>query len=185
VSGGVLILVGLLLGFIGVRSLRLTMLLVGFGAGWFLAEVFDAQRTTALLIGAAAGVVLLFTAILAARIIFFVLGGVTGVVVGAKLFYVVDRGDSSLILAFVFIPAVAISGAFLAERWREKFMRWATAAAGAALALSGLGLFAPKTLGALANPDEGAAQAVSFLAWVALGAVMLVFQKRQAAKDDD
>ena len=138
-SGVVLILIGLVLGFVGVRSLKLSMALVGFAAGWFLADVFDSSATTDLLIGLAGAVTLFLLTLFAARLIFWLLGAVTGVVVGAKLFFVVDQGDSSLVLAFVFIPAVALAGAFLAERMRHRFMRWATAAAGAALTLSGLG----------------------------------------------
>ncbi|MET0839038.1 MAG: hypothetical protein ABWY19_09680, partial [Marmoricola sp.] len=113
----------------------------------------------------------------------WILGAVTGVVVGAKLYFVVDQGDSSLVLALVFIPAVALAGAFLAEKMRQRFMRWATAAAGSALTLSGLGLMAPSALGFLRNPNEPAKQTTSFLIWVALGIFMVVVQKRQQADD--
>ena len=160
------------------------MALVGFAAGWFLADVFDASATTDILIGLAGAVILFFVALVAVRFIFWVLGAVTGVVVGAKLFFVVDQGDSSLVLAFVFIPAVAIAGAFLAERMRHRFMRWATAAAGAALTLSGLGLVAPSSLGFLRDPNKPATQTTSFLIWVALGIVMVVVQKRHQKADD-
>jgi len=183
-SGVVLVLIGLVLGFVGVRSLKLTMALVGFAAGWFLAAVFDSPATTAVLIGLAGAVVLFLLALFAVRVIFFVLGAVTGVVVGAKLFFVVDQGDSSLVLAFVFIPAVALAGAFLAERVRQPFMRWATAAAGAALTLSGLGLIAPSSLGFLRDPDKPATQTTSFLLWVALAIAMVLVQKRRKNADD-
>ncbi len=183
-SGVVLILIGLVLGFVGVRSLKLTMALVGFAAGWFLAAVFDSSTAaTNLLVGLAGAVILFFVALLAVRFIFWVLGAVTGVVVGAKLFFVVDQGDSSLVLALVFIPAVAIAGAFLAEKMRHRFMRWATAAAGAALTLSGLGLVAPSSMGFLRDPNKPATQTTSFLIWVALGIFMVVVQKRQKADD--
>jgi len=183
-SGVVLILIGLALGFVGVRSLKLTMALVGFAAGWFLAAVFDSSATTNLLVGLATAVILFFVALFAVRFIFWVLGAVTGVVVGAKLFFVVDQGDSSLVLAFVFIPAVALAGAFLAERLRHRFMRWATAAAGAALTLSGLGLVAPSSMGFLRDPNKPATQTTSFLIWVALGIFMVVVQKRHQSADD-
>ena len=98
-SGVVLILIGLVLGFVGVRSLKLSMALVGFAAGWFLADVFDSSATTDLLIGLAGAVTLFLLTLFAARLIFWLLGAVTGVVVGAKLFFVVDQGDSSLVLA--------------------------------------------------------------------------------------
>jgi hypothetical protein len=183
-SGVVLVLIGLVLGFVGVRSLKLSMALVGFAAGWFLADVFDSSATTDILIGLAGAVSAFLLTLFAARLIFWLLGAVTGVVVGAKLFFVVDQGDSSLVLAFVFIPAVAIAGAFLAEKMRHRFMRWATAAAGAALTLSGLGLVAPSSLGFLRDPQKPSTQTMSFVIWVALGIFMVAVQKRHQSSDE-
>ena len=176
-SGDILILVGLVLGLTGAWSLRLTVALLGFGAGWLVANAFEASTWTALGVGAASGVLALVTAVLASRVVVFLLGLMAGAIVGAKLFLVLDQGDASLVLATVFIPAVALSCAYLAGRWRAGFIGWATAAAGAALTLSGLGLVWPSTLRLLHNPDEPGRQAVSALAWVALAVVMRLVQR--------
>jgi hypothetical protein len=177
-SGDILIVVGLLLGLTGVWSLRLTVMLLGFGAGWLVADAFEVSRWTALGVGLAVGVIALATAVLASKVVVLLLGLMAGAVVGAKLFLVVDRGDASLVLAVVFIPAVALSCGYLAGRWRTRFLAWATAAAGAALALSGLGLLWPSGLRLLHNPDQPGKQAVSAVVWVVLAVLMRLVQRR-------
>ena len=177
-SGEILLLVGLVLGLTGVWSLRLSLMLLGFGAGWLVANAFDASTGTALLVGAAAGVVALLTAVLASRFVVFILGLMTGAVVGAKLLLVLDTGEANLLLGVVFIPAVALSCGYLASRWRTTFIGWATAAAGAAMALSGLGLVWPSALEFLHNPHSSDRQALSVAAWAGLTVVMRLVQRR-------
>ena len=177
-SGDILILVGLALGLTGVWSLRLAVALVGFGAGWLVADAFEASTWAALGAGAAAGVVALLVAVLASKVVVFLLGLMAGAVVGAKLFLVLDPGEASLVLAAVFIPAVSLSCGYLAGRWRTRFIGWATAAAGAALTLSGLGLVWPSALRLLHNPDRLDRQAVSAVVWVALAVAMRLVQRR-------
>ena len=46
----VLLVVGLVLCFAGARSLRLTILIAGFGLSWLLADAFDASTTTTFLV---------------------------------------------------------------------------------------------------------------------------------------
>jgi hypothetical protein len=67
---------------------------------------------------------------------------------------------------------------------RHRFMRWATAAAGAALTLSGLGLVAPSSLGFLRDPQKPSTQTMSFVIWVALGIFMVAVQKRHQSSDE-
>jgi hypothetical protein len=177
-SGDILILVGLVLGLTGVWSLRLSVALLGFGAGWLVSDALEAPTWTSLLVGLGAGVVALLTAILAAKVVVFMLGLMTGAVVGAKLFLVLDRGDASPVLAVVFIPAVALSCGYLAGRWRTRFVGWAAAAAGAALTLSGVGLLWSSGLGLLHDPDRLDRQAISLGSWVALAVVMRLVQRR-------
>lgn len=177
-SGDILILVGVVLGLTGVWSLRLTVMLVGFGAGWVVADAFEAPTGLALLVGLGVGLIALLAAVFASKLVVFLLGTMTGAIVGAKLFLVLETGEANLVLAIVFIPAVALSGGYLAGRWRTRFIGWATAAAGAALTLSGLGLVWPSALRFLHNPDRLDGQAISALSWVVLAVVMRLIQRR-------
>lgn len=177
-SGDILILVGLVLGLSGVWSLRLAVMLLGFGAGWLVADTLGATTWVALGVGACVGVITLLTALVAAGLVVFLLGTMTGAIVGAKLFLVLDQGDASRVLAIVFIPAVALSCGYLAGRWRTTFIGWATAAAGAALTLSGLGLVWPSALRFLHNPDRLDQQALSALTWLGLAVAMRLGQRR-------
>ena len=56
---------------------------------------------------------LLFT-ILLARFVFFAAGLVLGGAIGTTLFEVLDQGETSWLLAIVFIPTMAVVGGFLA-----------------------------------------------------------------------
>ena len=49
-SGGILILIGMLLCLAGAWSVRMAVLAAGFGVSWLLADTFGASTTTALLI---------------------------------------------------------------------------------------------------------------------------------------
>jgi len=49
-SGLMMIVIGLVLGLAGGWSIRTVLMLVGFGAGWLLANVFDANLLVSLVI---------------------------------------------------------------------------------------------------------------------------------------
>lgn len=168
-SGGVLILIGLLLCLTGAWSVRLAVLAAGFGASWLVADTFDSSTSTALLVSAAGALIVFLLSLVMSKLMFFFVGGVVGAVVGAKLFVVLDGGDASVLLAVVFIPAVAFLFAFLAQRWSRTFLAWATAFGGAAIALTGLGRLAPDQFDALLTPDSTTDRVVFCVAWLVLG----------------
>lgn len=177
-----MLLVGLVIGVAGVWSLRLVIVVCGFGAAWLLADGLEASLGASLIIGLAGAALALVLAIVAAKFLFVAFGLIVGAVVGAKLFVLLDHGDASIVLALVFVPAVAVSFAVLAAKARTRFIGWATAIAGAALVLSGLGLLAPDTLGLLHDPDDAAEQVVSGVLWVALAVAARLAQRRLIGK---
>ena len=134
-----MVLVGLMLAMAGIWSVRLVLVCAGAGAAWLLADAFGAGTGTGLLVAAAGGLVAFVTGLLAARVLFFVVGLVVGAVIGARLFAILDTGEASVLLAAVFVPAVAVVGGVVVGRWRERMVGWATAIGGAALVLAGLG----------------------------------------------
>ena len=175
-----MIAVGLLLGLAGVWSLRLALVAAGFGATWLIADAFGAGTGTSLLIALAGGALSLVVALLAASILFHVVGAIMGAVVGARLFVLLDTGEASTLLAVVFVPAVAGIFALLAGRMRQRFLGWATAIGGAGLVLSGIGSLLPDTVGYLADSDEPWKQVLSAAAWVAASVAARLFQIRRA-----
>ncbi len=176
-SGGVMILVGLVLAFAGIWSIRLAVVAAGAGASWLVADASGAPMATGLLIAAGGGVLAFLVALLAARVLFFVLGALVGAVLGGRLFAILDTGGSSVLLAAVFIPSVAIVGGVAMARWRERLIGWATAIAGSGLVLSGLGLLAPGALGFLRAPEDSGAQIAATGLWVALAVVARLAQR--------
>lgn len=182
-SGGILILIGLLLCLTGAWSVRLAVLAAGFGASWLVADTFDASTSTALLISAAGALIAFLLSLVMSKLMLFFVGGVVGAVVGAKLFVVLDGGDASVLLAVVFIPAVAFLFAVLAQRWSRTFLAWATAFGGAAIALTGLGRLAPDQLEALHVPEDATDRTVLAIAWLALGLLGRAAQLRLPRRD--
>ena len=159
-SGGILILIGLLLCLSGAWSVRLAVLAAGFGVSWLLADTFGASTGTALLIAASGAVLAFLLSLVLSKLMLFFVGGVVGAVVGAKLFVLLDGKDASALLAVIFIPTIAFLFAFLAQRWSRRFLAWATAFGGAAMALTGLGRLAPEQLESLHAPDDTASRLV-------------------------
>lgn len=179
-SGLILIIIGMLLCFAGTRSLRLAISASGFGAAWIVADAFGASSSAALLVGVCGAVVALGVTLIMSRLLFLLVGGVVGAVVGAGLLVLVDQDERSILLAVFFIPAMAVAFAVLANRMRRGFLAWGTAFAGAWLVLSGVGLVAPESLGGLHDPDETAGQLVLILLWVGLAFVGRAAQRQSA-----
>jgi hypothetical protein len=179
-SGALMVVVGVVVALAGIWSIRLAVVAAAAGASWLVADAFGTSFVSGLLVAVAGGVLGLLLAILAAKVLFFVMGAAVGAVVGARLFVLLDRGDASVLLAVLFVPAVAGCFGALAARWRRRFLGWATAIAGAALVLGGLGRIAPKTLGFLADSEHPLGQASSAIAWILLTVAARWGQRRLA-----
>ncbi len=176
VSGLTMIIVGLVLGIAGGWSFRTVMLAAGFGAGWLLASVFGATFLIAMVIAVAGALTAWLVLRLAATIVFFILGALVGLLVGARLYRLIEGGDGNLVLAIVFIPAIGVVGGWLAEKSRERFVAWGTSIAGAALVLSGLGVLVG-ALSWLRDPENTWQSVVGVASWVALALGFRLVQK--------
>jgi hypothetical protein len=182
VSGLTMVVIGLVLGLAGGWSIRTVLMLVGFGAGWLLADVFDASFWVSLVIALVGALLAWLVLRLATTIVFFLVGGLVGAAVGARLYRLLEGGDGNLLLALVFIPAIAIAGGWLAEKTREKFVAWGTSIAGAALVLGGLGVLVTG-LAWLRDPSESWQAVVGAGLWVALSVAFRYAQKAVGSKD--
>jgi hypothetical protein len=140
----------------------------GFGAGWTLAEAFDADTGTVLLVAFGAAVLAYVLVLVASAFLFFVGGLCVGCVIGSKL-YVLAAGDSgNLLLVLIVVPTVAVLCGLLASRWRRPFLVWATALAGAALVLSAIGRLWADAAGEMWSPQTAAGALLAVVLWVAL-----------------
>ena len=119
---------------------------------------------------------------LAASIVFFVVGALVGLLVGARLFRLLEGGDGNLLLAIVFIPAIGIAGGWLAEKTKERFVAWGTSIGGAALVLAGLGVLV-SGLAWLRDPSETWQALVGVAAWVALSVFFRLTQRVVGTND--
>ena len=181
-SGLTMIVVGLVLGLAGGWSIRTVLMLVGFGAGWLLANVFDATLLVTLVVAVLAAVFAWLIVRLAASIVFFLVGALVGLVVGARLFRLLEGGDGNLLHAIVFIPAIGIAGGWLAEKTKERFVAWGTSIGGAALVLAGVGVVA-SGLAWLRDPTETWQAVVGVAAWVGLSIVFRLTQRVVGSND--
>ena len=175
-SGLSMIIIGLVLGLAGGWSIRTVLTLLGFGAGWLLANVFNASLLVTVVIALVAALFAWLMVRLAATIVFFVVGALVGALVGARLYRLLEGGDGNLLLAVVFIPAIAIAGGWIAEKSRDRFVAWGTSIGGAALVLAGLGVLV-SGLAWLRDPAETWQAVVGVAAWVALSVVFRFTQK--------
>lgn len=177
-SGWIVVAVGVVLCFFGIGSVHLAIMASGFGLGWLLADLFGATGWTTVLVAAAAAVILELTVALIFKIARFVVGMVAGSLIGAKLYSVTAGADRNVLLAGVVVVATALAFGFLADKFRERVLLWATAIGGAGLILSAIGLIWPDTLGFLRHPSPGGQQALSTALWVALAAGGWLTQRR-------
>ena len=181
-STGLLIVIGALLCFMGALSTRLVVLACGFGASWLLANALGPTTTTALLIALAGALATLVLTLLVSRLLLFVTGCVIGAVVGARLYVLLSADGDSVLLAVIFVPAVAVVCGFLAQRYQRRFVMWGTALAGAGLILSGLGR-GPESFDFLREPDDGPSSVAYTVIWVALAVVGQQVQRRWVVRD--
>ncbi len=183
-SAVVLALVGAILCFFGARSVRLAVLVAGFGATWILADVFGASTATTLVIAVVGAIGAWVLTLLFSKFVLFVAGLLVGAVLGAKLFVLLE-GDArghDWVLAIVFVPAVAVTVGFLADRFEHRFLVWATAAAGAALVLSGVGRLGSDTTTVMWRPHSTGGSVVFAIAWIVLTLLGHQVQRRGDAR---
>jgi hypothetical protein len=178
VSGWVVVGVGVVLCFFGIGSVHLAIMASGFGLGWLLADLFGASGWTTLIVAVGTALILELLVALIFKIARFVVGMVAGSLIGAKLYSVTAGGDRNLLLAAVVVVATALVFGFLADKFRERVLLWATAIGGAGLILSALGLIWPDTLGFLRHPGPGGEQALSTALWAALAVGGWLTQRR-------
>jgi hypothetical protein len=178
VTGVGVAVVGLLLCFVGLRSIHLALLACGFALGWLVAEGLGASVGVAFIVAACAAVVGWVLARVVFRAALFVIGGFAGAVIGAKLFGLLEGDDGNVLLAILFVVAVAVLTGLAAQRYRETAAIGACAFGGAGLALSGVGRIWPDTLGFLRTPDTTVEAVLSTAAWLALGLLGWAVQRR-------
>ena len=183
-TAAVFILLGLFLCFLGARSIRFAVVVAGFLGAWLVADALDADTGTAWLVAAAGAAGALVLSILLARFALFAAGLVVGGAIGAKLFEIVADPDKSWLLALVFIPAVAVVCGFLAERIRKPFLVWATAFAGAAMVLTGIGRIDTGFTRELRHPDDPGAGLLLAVLWIGLGLLGRSVQARRTSGKD-
>jgi hypothetical protein len=167
-GAGILLVLGAVLCFAGAWSIRMTVLVAGFGAAWLLANALGASFGATLVIALGGAVVALLLTLVLSKLVLFVSGAAVGAVVGAELFAVLGGKQSSWVLAVVFVPAVAVVFGFLADKLERRFLIWATALGGAAMVLAGVGALGVSALHLFKRPD-GAGQSILLAAcWVVL-----------------
>jgi hypothetical protein len=178
VTGVGLAVVGLLLCFVGLRSIHLAVLASGFALGWLVAEGLGGSLTVAVIIALCVALVCWVLAVVVFRAALFVVGGIAGAVIGAKLFGLLEGDHGNVVLAVIFVVAVAVLTGLAAQRFHETAAIWACAFGGAGLALSGVARIWPGTLGFLRTPHTTVEAVISAAAWLALGAFGWSVQRR-------
>lgn len=181
-SGVVLVILGALLCFWGIGSVRVGVPTAGFALGWFLSDLFGGSATTTLVVGLAVALGAWVVGALIFRLASFFLGAVTGAVVGAKLFFLLAGDGTSAVLSMVFIPAVALVAGLGAHHFRDRALLWLTASSGAALVLSGVATISGLDLTVLHRPDDGGGRGVALILWLLLTVVGWSVQRRVFAK---
>jgi hypothetical protein len=178
VTGVGLAVVGLLLCFVGLRSIHLAVLASGFALGWLVAEGLGGSLAVATVVAVCVAVVGWVLATVVFRAALFVVGGIAGGVIGAKLFGLLDGDEGNVLLAVIFVVAVAVLTGLAAQRFHETAAIWACAFGGAGLTLSGVARIWPDTLDFLRMPDTTAEAVVSAAVWLVLGALGWSVQRR-------
>ncbi|WP_370185380.1 DUF4203 domain-containing protein [Rhodococcus wratislaviensis] len=176
-NGIVILLVGALLCFYGIRSLHLAVLAAGFGLGWLIADLFHASLTALLLFALIGAVTAWVVTTLVFKLSAYFIGGLAGAVAGARLADVLQPGDNNWALSAIVVLAVAVAAAFLADKYRARALLWLTSIGGASMILGGLGRTADP-LDFLRDPNAGWQQVFSTLAWIAISVAGWIVQRR-------
>lgn len=180
-SGIVVLLVGALLCFYGIRSLHLAVLAVGFGLGWLLADLFQPSLPVLFLFALVGAGLSWVTTTLVFKLSAYAVGGLAGAIVGARTADVLQPGDNNWAMTTIVVLAFGVAAAFLADKYRARALLWLTSIGGASMMLNGVGRMAD-WLDFLRNPDSGWQQVTSTLAWIALAVAGWIVQRHLFAE---
>ncbi|NLG46788.1 DUF4203 domain-containing protein [Gordonia sp. (in: high G+C Gram-positive bacteria)] len=180
-NGLVILAIGALLCFYGVRSVHLGVIAAGFGLGWMVAGLFNASTMTLLLFGLVGGVSSWVVCSLIFKFASYFVGGLAGAVAGARIADLVQPGDSSWSASAVIIVAIAVAAAFCADKYRERALLWLTSIGGASMILIGIGR-AFSGLEWLDHPDSAATSVTSNAVWIGLSIAGWMVQRRLFAE---
>jgi hypothetical protein len=184
VGGLGIVAVGLVLCFLGARSIHIALLASGFALGWLLADAFSATPLASLVFGLIAALAAWALARLIFGLALFIVGALAGAVVGAKLFAFLQQGQGSVVLAVLFVAATGFVAGVATRRYRGTVLAAACSLGGAGLVLSGLARAFPQTMGFLRTPQSPAMAALGTLIWIVLAVLGWVLQRRSAHSAD-
>ena len=176
--GFLLLLVGLVLCFAGVRSLRLTGLCAGFALAWMIAELLGASILVGLVIAVAGAIGGLVLISLVFRFAMWVLGGLAGATIAIKVYAHVGLGQGSALVAVLLAAAVGLIVGFLADRHRAPLLAAVTALSGASVILNALATLAPTGFTFLAEPVTRVQSLIASGAWLILALAGWLVQRR-------
>ncbi|MGS2806080.1 DUF4203 domain-containing protein [Nocardia sp. MW-W600-9] len=180
-NGIVVVVVGALLCFYGIRSVHLGILAIGFGLGWMIADLFNATFWWLLLIALIGAISSWVITSLVFRFASYFIGGLTGAMIGAKLATVLQPGDKNVPLSMIVALAMCVAGAFLAQKFRARALLWLTSIGGASMVLSGAALMSD-SLEFLRHPEAGWEQVTATLAWIGLSVLGWIVQRHLFAE---
>lgn len=176
-NGIVIMLVGALLCFYGIRSLHLAVLATGFGLGWLIADLFNASLATLFLFALIGAVASWVVTSLVFRFSAYFIGGLAGAMAGARLADVIQTGDNNWAVSMIVILAIAVAAAFIAEKYRARALLWLTSIGGASMILNGLGR-TNTHLEFFRTPVAGWEVVTTTLAWIALAVTGWIIQRQ-------
>jgi len=178
VSGLGALVVGLVLCFVGVKWLPVAVLASGFALGWLLTEPFNASLGVEFVVALAVAAWVLATFVFRAALFF--VGLITGGVIGAKLFGLLQGNDHNILLGMIFVVAVAFISGIATQRFHKTVLTAMCALGGAGLALSGMARAFPDTLGFLRTPTSTAQTILATVAWLVVAILGWLVQRRLA-----
>jgi len=177
-AGLLLLLVGLVLCFAGVRSLRLTGLCAGFALAWMIAELLGASIPVGLVIAVAGAIGGLILISLVFRFAMWVLGGLAGATIAIKVYAHVGMGQGSALVAVLLAAAVGLIVGFLADRHRAPLLAAVTALSGASVILNALAALVPAGFAFLGEPTTRVQSVLASGAWLILALAGWLVQRR-------
>jgi len=114
------------------------------------------------------------------RAALFFVGLITGGVIGAKLFGLLQGNDHNILLGMIFVVAVAFISGIATQRFHKTVLTAMCALGGAGLALSGMARAFPDTLGFLRTPTSTAQTILATVAWLVVAILGWLVQRRLA-----